>query len=76
MGDFAAGLSAAFTQREDIAEGDGAFQAVYELSFQLDNLRSDCKLQLCTWHAAEAIKRRFTAEGYPFDMRKELHSLV
>ena len=34
-------------------------------------------LQLCTWHAAEAIKKRLIKAGtYPVEIRKELMALI
>lgn len=34
-------------------------------------------MQLCTWHAAEAIKKRLiTAGGYPKEIRRELETLI
>ena len=33
-------------------------------------------LQLCSWHAAEAIKKKLTREGYPQEKRKELANLI
>ena len=36
-----------------------------------------CVLQLCTWHAAEAIKKRPIKAGkYPQEVRKKLETLI
>ena len=32
--------------------------------------------QLCSWHAAEAIKKRLITEGYPLEIRKQLVTLI
>ncbi len=86
LGDFAAGLTAAMVKKrtnlltlsEDhlgiIAEA--GMEVAWRLGHQLDDLNSDCFLQLCNWHAAEAIKKRLTREGYPLQMRKPLVDLV
>ena len=42
----------------------------------MDALGTECFLQLCNWHAAEAIKKRLTREGYPLETRKVLADLV
>lgn len=52
----------------------------YELVNHLDALGIDCTLQLCSWHAAEALKARLIKEGYPKEIREQkdigLHSLI
>ena len=47
-----------------------------ELSARLFNLGSKCFLQLCNWHAAEAVKKRLTQEGYPLEARNELSNTI
>ena len=42
----------------------------------MDELGTNCFLQLCSWHAAEAIKKKLTREGYPHEKRKELTNLI
>ncbi len=42
----------------------------------MDDLGSHCFLQLCNWHAAEAIKKRLTREEYPLEMRKPLADMI
>ena len=64
LGDFAAGLMAAMVEP--------GMEVDCELSARLDDLGSKCFLQPCNWHAAEAIKRRLTQEGYPSEARNEL----
>ncbi|KAF6233532.1 hypothetical protein HO173_008263 [Letharia columbiana] len=51
-------------------------EVAWGLSRHLDDLNSDCFLQLCNWHAAKAIKKRLTREGYPLYIRKPLANLV
>ena len=86
LGDFAAGLTAAMTKKrvnlhsmsEDLrgTVAQAGMDVAWELSSQMDELGSDCTLQLCSWHAAEAIKKRLTREGYPLEKRKELADMV
>ncbi len=86
LGDFAAGLTAAMVKKKmnllTLSEdhlgtiAEAGMQVAWRLSHQLDDLGSDCFLQLCNWHAAEAIKKRLTREGYPLHMRKPLADLV
>lgn len=43
----------------------------------MDSVQADCVLQLCTWHAAQAIKKRLIKAGdYPLEIRKELDTLI
>ena len=86
LGDFAAGLTAAMIKKRTnlltlnddqlgtIAQA--GMDVAWRLSSQLDELGSDCFLQLCNWHGAEAIKKRLTREGYPLEKRKELADMV
>ncbi len=86
LGDFAAGLTAAMIKKRTnlltmsvdqlgtIAEA--GMEVAWQLSSQMDDLDSHCFLQLCNWHAAEAIKKRLTREGYPLEMRKPLADMV
>ena len=43
-----------------------------ELAARLDKAGSKVFLQLCSWHGAEAIKKRLIREGYPIEVRKKL----
>ena len=43
---------------------------------ELNAVGSEVKLQLCSWHAAEAVKRRLIVEGYSSEMRSELTNLI
>ena len=51
-------------------------EVAYELAARLDEAGSDLFLQLCSWHAAEAIKLRLSRQGYPIKPRGELVDLV
>ena len=43
----------------------------------MDHANTDCVLQLCTWYAAEAIKKKLIKVGsYPLEIRKELSNLI
>ena len=86
LGDFAAGLTAAMVKKRTnlltVSEdqlgtiAQAGMEVAWQLSSQMDELGSDCFLQLCNWHAAEAIKKRLTREGYPLEKRKELANMV
>ncbi len=80
LGDFSLGLSAAMVRKAGISVVEAGINQAYELVNHLDVLGSDCTLQLCSWHAAEAFKARLIKEGYPKEVREEkdvgLHSLI
>ncbi len=52
--DFLIGLSAAMARNAGISIVEAGMNQGYELVNHLDALGSDCTLQLCSWHAAEA----------------------
>ncbi len=58
IGNFAAGLGAAMvkavTRKENLG---GEVELAWEIAQAMDHANIDCALQLCTWHAAEAIKK-------------------
>ena len=73
LGDFAAGLTAAMYRRAP----DTAINIAWQVARSMHETEPDCVLQLCTWHAAEAIKKRLIKTGlYPLEVRKELYSLI
>lgn len=78
LGDFAAGLAAAMLKkRSQTLDRDVAFNVAWEVSQRMDFVKADCVLQLCTWHAAQAIKKRLIKAGrYPIEIRKELETLI
>lgn len=52
-------------------------QIAWNMAQSMDESQTNCKLQLCTWHAAEAIKKKLIkARTYPLEIRKELTSLI
>ena len=53
MGDFAAGLTSAFTKNQTLTNQEEAMQVAYELDFELDTAGRECLLQLCNWHAVK-----------------------
>ena len=78
LGDFAAGLSAAM-QRKRLwtVDADAALGMAWQVSQSMIAGGYDCALQLCTWHAAEAIKKRLIKAGtYPVEIRNELMALI
>ena len=78
LGDFAAGLGAAMmkTLNQNEVPG-GEAQIAWDMAQSMDESQTDCTLQLCTWHAAEAIKKKLIKAGtYPLEIRKELSSLI
>lgn len=78
LGDFAAGLGAAMVKAVNLREMPGGeAESAWEMSQAMDASRTDCTLQLCSWHAAEAIKKKLIKAGsYPLEIRKELTSLI
>ena len=56
--DFAAGLTAAMVAKREVNLDEVGMEVVYELATRLDESDSDVFLQYCSWHAAEAIKKR------------------
>lgn len=56
LGDFSLGLSAALVRSAGISIVEAGMNQAYELVTHLDALGSDCTLQLCSWHAVEALK--------------------
>ena len=78
IGDFAAGLGAAMVKavtRKENPGGEAEF--AWEMAQAMDHANTDCALQLCTWHAAEAIKKKLIKVGsYPLEIRKELSNLI
>ena len=84
LGDFAAGLTVAM-QRKAKAPAidlDAALTIAREVAENLNQStmkagEERCVLQLCTWHAAEAIKKRLIKAGkYPQEVRKKLETLI
>ena len=75
LGDFAAGLTAAMhKKRAKEINPDAAMTVAWQVAQSIHETDPDCVLQLCTWHAAEAIKKRLIRAGsYPLEVRKELH---
>lgn len=58
LGDFAAGLAAAMLRkRSQILDRDAALNVAWEVAQAMDSVQANCILQLCTWHAAQAIKK-------------------
>ena len=76
IGDFSAGLSSAMLQRQKTSRSDAGMDIATELEQTLDSVGSEVKLQLCSWHAAEAVKKRLINEGYPKDIRVMLVDLI
>ena len=74
MGDFAAGLTATFLKEQQLTLSEAGMAVCFELSAEaeLDECGSEVTLQLCSWHAVEAMKKRLINEGYPKEKRKEL----
>lgn len=80
MGNFAAGLGAG---NDENIESEmryvpgGEAPIAWSMAQSMDESQTDCTLQLYTWHAAEAIKKKLIkAETYPLVVRKELTSLI
>ena len=76
IGDFSAGLTAAMLSKQKISRSEAGMDIAMELEQNVDSLGSSVKLQLCCWHAAEAVKKRLTVEGYPKDIKVLLNTLI
>ena len=74
LGDFSLGLGAAMKQvaKNNTSIAFQEMQVAWELQHQLDAEGTLVALQLCSWHAAEAIKARLTREGYPVAIKNKL----
>lgn len=78
LGDFAAGLAAAMLKKmSQILDRDAALNVAWEVAQAMDSVNANCILQLCIWHAAQAIKKQFIKAGdYPLEIRKEPDTLI
>lgn len=78
LGDFAAGLAAAMLKKSSqTLDRDLASNVAWEVAQAMDTVQANCVLQLCTWYAAQAIKKRLIKAGdYPLEIRKELDTLI
>lgn len=64
-------------KRSQILDRDATLNVVWEVAQAMDSINANCILQLCTWHAAQAIKKRLIKAGdYPLEIRKELDTLI
>ena len=70
IGRFFTWLSAAIVRKTDISVKKAKRSQAYELVNHLNALRSDCTLQLCFWHIAEALKAWLIKEGYPKEIKE------
>ncbi|MCJ1467534.1 hypothetical protein MMC07_006159 [Pseudocyphellaria aurata] len=55
---------------------EAGMEVAWRMEQELDSVGSEVKLQLCSWHAAEAVKKRLITEGYPKTLRPELEDLI
>lgn len=76
LGDFSAGLSQAMLKTMQQTQSETGMEMALRLANELDDLQTDCTLQLCCWHAAEAIKKRLIKEGYYIDKCIKLADLI
>ena len=76
IGDFSAGLSSAMVHKQDMTMSEAGMEVAWRMEQELDSVGSKVKLQLCFWHAAEAVKKQLITEGYPKTLRPELEDLI
>ena len=76
MGDFSAGLTAEALRRHNKSRSEAGMEMARDLGDRLITQEDVHTLQLCSWHAAEAIKKRLTNEGYPSEVRLSLATLI
>lgn len=74
--DFSAGLIQAMLKTMQQTRLEAGMEMTLRLENEVDDLETDCTLQLCCWHAAEAIKKRLIKEGYHVNKRLELADLI
>ncbi len=73
---FAAGLSAAYLQRRELTASEAGMEMAWQLASELDEGGGEITLQLCSWHASEAIKKKLIKVGYPKELRKTISSAI
>lgn len=76
LGDFAAGLTAAMSRRQNLTISEAGVEVAQTLTAEMDKAGSDCVLQLCNQHAAEAVKKRLTRADYLAEVKKPFASAV
>lgn len=76
VGDFNVGLTAEALRRQNQSRSEAWMEIARDLDDQLIAQGDVHKLQLCSWHAAEAIKKRLTNEGYPSEICLSLATLI
>lgn len=76
--DFAVRLGVAMVKAVNPREMSGReAESAWKMSQDMDASLTDCTLQLCSWHVAEAIKKKLIKAGsYLLEIRKELTSLI
>lgn len=61
IGDFSTGLGAAMMKAVTKKENPGGkAEFPWKMAQAMDHSNTDCTLQLCTWHEAEAIKKNLS----------------
>ena len=80
LGGFSLGLSAALVKTIYTTMVEAGMEQVSQLVNQVDSMGTNCTLQLCSWHAVEAVKAGLVREGYPKHVREKkensIHSLI
>lgn len=76
VGDFNAGLTAEALRRQNKSRSEAGMEMAQDLGNQLIVQGDVHTLQLCSWHAAEAIKKRLTNKGYASEVRLSLATLI
>lgn len=76
--DFAAGLAAAMSKKKtQTLDRDTALNVAWKVFQAMDSVKVDCVLQLCTWHAAQAIKKcLIRSRQYPVEIWNKLDTLI
>lgn len=76
ISDFALGLSSAMCRTRQISRAEAGVEDRMTM-LQIDVFGTDVQLQLCAWHAVEAIRKRLIRAGrYPAELQKELQNLL
>lgn len=74
--DSSPGLPVKGFRRDRQSRSEAGIEAARSLGEFLREEENPHTLQLCSWHAAEAIKKWVITEGYPLEVRKQLVILI
>lgn len=74
VGKFSMGLTAVMLQKHEMSRSEAGMELAQELGLQIKE--SGTTLQLCSWHAAQAVQKKLATEEYPGMLQKLLKNLI